>query len=325
MTSSSGSNIKSLIEIITPAPEGSLHGNRITAIRWQDFLARLGYMTSVHESWSGQDAAALIALHAYRSYSSVMAFHECHPDRPIVLVLTGTDLYRDMQVHNEVLRSMEAADQLIVLQSSALNLIPAHLRHKARVIYQSVQVNTLAKVSSADFQVIVIGHLREEKDPFCIARSLPLIPADSKIQILHLGMAMTPQMEVTASGYNNALEGYRWIGEVSHADTLQMLSESRLMVISSRMEGGAHVVSEAIALGIPVIASDIPGNRGLLGGGYLGYYPVGDEIALANLLYRAETMPDFYAALKKQIDARRDIVSADREMRSIQDLMIQIL
>jgi putative glycosyltransferase (TIGR04348 family) len=288
-------------------------------------LEKLGYVVVVSESWSGDDAAMLIALHAYRSHSSIMAFHEQLPDRPIILVLTGTDLYRDMAVHSEVLHSMEVADQLIVLQSSALDSIPVHLRPKARVIYQSVQVDIPERVLSENFQVVVIGHLREEKDPFCIARSLPLLPLNSQISVLHLGMAMNEEIERTAKGYSETLEHYQWIGEVSHADALKVLAQSRLMVISSRMEGGAHVVSEAIALGIPVIASDIPGNRGLLGDDYLGYYPVGDEAELASLLYRAESIPDFYSALKKQIDIRKDLVSPERERQSIQELMSQLL
>jgi len=217
------------------------------------------------------------------------------------------------------------ADQLLVLQSSALDSIPEHLRYKARVIYQSVRVDVPDQVPSVDFQVTVIGHLREEKDPFCIARSLPLMPSNSKISVLHLGMAMNEQMELAARGYSETLEHYQWIGEVSHADALKALSQSRLMVISSRMEGGAHVVSEAIALGLPVIASDIPGNRGLLGDDYLGYYPVGNETALANVLSRAETMPDFYSALKKQIEIRKDLVSPNREMQSIQELMNSLI
>lgn len=318
-------NIKPLIEIVTPAPQGSLHGNRITALRWQDFLEKLGYAVVVTESWSGRNIDLLIALHAYRSHSSIMRFQNEYPDKPIVLMLTGTDLYRDMAVHGEVIRSMEIADKLIVLQSVALDSIPLHLRHKAEVIYQSVTVDIAPSIASSDFQVTVIGHLREEKDPFCITRSLPLIPADSTISVLHLGMAMNEQMERAARGYTENLERYQWIGEVSHADALKMLSKSRLMVISSRMEGGAHVVSEAIALGIPVIASDIPGNRGLLGDDYLGYYPVGNEAALASLLYRCETMPDFYAALKEQIDIRKDLISPKREMQSIQALMIQFI
>jgi putative glycosyltransferase (TIGR04348 family) len=293
----------------------------MTALRWQGFLEELGYSVGVTESWSGGDAGLLIALHAYRSHQSIVEFKKKYPNRPIVLILTGTDLYRDMENHGEVIQSMEMADQLITLQSSALDLIPASLRYKAQVIYQSVEIGTTDSVAKEDFLVSIIGHLREEKDPFCIARSLPLLPADSKITVRHLGQAMNSEMKDLARHFNATIDRYQWIGEVSHADALRMISQSRLMVISSRMEGGAHVVSEAIALGIPVIASDIPGNRGLLGEDYPAYYPVANESALANLLYRSETMPTFYASLQKYIDLRKELIKPAREKQSIQELV----
>jgi putative glycosyltransferase (TIGR04348 family) len=293
----------------------------MTALRWQRFLEELGYSVGVTESWSGGDAGLLIALHAYRSHQSIVEFKKKYPNRPIVLILTGTDLYRDMENHSEVIQSMEMADQLITLQSSALDSIPASLRYKAQVIYQSVEIDINNSLTKEDFLVSIIGHLREEKDPFCIARSLPLLPADSKITVRHLGQAMNSEMKDLAKHFNATIDRYQWIGEVSHADALRMLSESRLMVISSRMEGGAHVVSEAIALGIPVIASDIPGNRGLLGEDYPAYYPVANESALANLLYRSETMPTFYASLQKYIDLRKELIKPAREKQSIQELV----
>jgi putative glycosyltransferase (TIGR04348 family) len=293
----------------------------MTALRWQGFLEELGYSVEVTESWSGGDAGVLIALHAYRSHQSILQFRKKYPSRPIALILTGTDLYRDMQNHSEVLQSMEMADQLIVLQSSALDSIPPSLRYKAQVIYQSVEIDLPDPIAKEDFLVSIIGHLRKEKDPFCVARSLPLLPSDSKITVRHLGQAMNFQMEDLARNFNATLDRYQWIGEVSHADTLRLLSQSRLMVISSLMEGGAHVVSEAIALGIPVIASDIPGNRGLLGEDYPAYYQVGDESALANLLYRSETIPTFYASLQKHIDLRRELIKSAREKQSIQEMI----
>ncbi len=293
----------------------------MTALRWQGFLEELGYSVEVTESWSGGDADVLIALHAYRSHQSIVQFKKKYPSRPIVLILTGTDLYRDIQNHSEVVQSMEMADRLIVLQSSALDSITPSLRYKVQVIYQSVEIDLPDPVAKEDFLVSVIGHLREEKDPFCVARSLPLLPSDSKITVRHLGQAMNSQMGDLARNYNATLNRYQWIGEVSHADTLRMLSQSRLMVISSLMEGGAHVVSEAIALGIPVIASDIPGNRGLLGESYPAYYPVGEECALANLLYRSETIPTFYASLQKHIDLRRELIKPAREKQSIQEMV----
>ena len=293
----------------------------MTALRWQGFLEELGYSAEVTESWSGEDVGVLIALHAFRSHQSIVQFKKRYPSRPIILILTGTDLYRDMQNHSEVLQSMEMADQLIVLQSSALNSIPPSLRSKAQVIYQSVEIDLTDPIAKEDFLVSVIGHLREEKDPFCVARSLPLLPSDSKINVKHLGQAMNSQMGDLARNFNATLDRYQWIGEVSHTDALRILSQSRLMVISSLMEGGAHVVSEAIALGIPVIASDIPGNRGLLGEDYPAYYPKGDERALANLLYRSETIPSFYASLQKHIVLRKELIKPAREKRSIQELL----
>ena len=293
----------------------------MTALRWQGFLEELGYSVEVTESWSGGDAGLLIALHAYRSHQSIVEFKKQYPSRPIVLILTGTDIYRDIANHSEVIESMEMADQLIVLQSSAIHSVPAHLRHKVQVIYQSVEVDVRDSVAKEGFLVSIIGHLREEKDPFCITRSLPLLPADSKITVQHLGQAMNSQMKDQANNFSATIDRYQWLGEVSHADALKTLSQSRLMVISSRMEGGAHVVSEAIALGIPVIASDIPGNRGLLGEDYPAYYPVADENALATLLYRAENTPTFYALLQKHIDLRRELITPAREKQSIHELV----
>ena len=293
----------------------------MTALRWQGFLEELGYSVDVTESWSGGDTGLLIALHAYRSHQSIVEFKKKYSSRPLVLILTGTDLYRDIKNHSEVIQSMEMADQLVALQSSAVDSVPAHLRHKVQVIYQSVAMDISDSATKDDFVVSIIGHLREEKDPFCVVRSLALLPTDSKITITHLGQAMSPQMKDLAQNFNATVKRYQWIGEVSHADALRVLSQSRLMVISSRMEGGAHVVSEAIALGIPVIASDIPGNRGLLGEDYPAYYPVGDEAALADLLYRAEKMPAFYASLQKHIDLRRELIKPAREKQSIQELV----
>jgi putative glycosyltransferase (TIGR04348 family) len=284
-------------------------------------LEELGYSVEVTESWSGSDAGLLIALHAYRSHQSMVAFKKQYPSRPIVLILTGTDIYRDIKNHSEVIQSMEMADQLVVLQSSAIHSVPAHLRHKVQVIYQSVEIDVKDSATKDDFLVSVIGHLREEKDPFCVVRSLPLLPADSKITVKHLGQAMNPQMKDQATNFNATVDRYQWLGEVSHADALRTLSQSRLMVISSRMEGGAHVVSEAIALGIPVIASDIPGNRGLLGEDYPGYYLVADENALATLLYRAEKLPPFYASLQKRIILRRELINPASEKQSINELV----
>lgn len=297
----------------------------MTALRWKEFLEQKAYVVRISQAWSGKPTDLLIALHAFRSHPSIALFKKAHPDKPIALIMTGTDLYRDMPSHPEVIQSMQMADAIVVLQSAALDLIPSKLKKKAQLIHQSVKPILRKPVLKRDFLVSVIGHLRAEKDPFCIARSLAFALPDSNLRAVHLGKAMSPEMRKQALAYSKRLKRYQWLGELSHAKTLQVLSRSHLMVISSIMEGGAHVVSEAIAIGVPVIASDIPGNRGLLGDDYPAYFPVGDANALAKLLQKAETSPAFYQSLVRHIRARQKYTRPASEMRSIAGLVKRLL
>ena len=316
---------KPSIEIVTPAPLGSLHGNRITALRWQGFLKSLGYQSRLTQSWSRKNTDLLIALHAYRSHSSILNFKQQFPDKPVILVMTGTDIYRDMASHDEVQQSMQLASHIVVLQSASLDQIPKEFLTKTRVIYQSTKGVARKTSPKRNFLISLIGHLRPEKDPFCLARALPFLPASSTVKIKHLGKAMSPEMRTLAKQYSAHLARYQWLDEQTHAKTMQVLSRSHLMVITSLMEGGAHVVTEAIAIGVPVIASNISGNRGLLGNDYPGYYPVSDEKTLAALILQAETNPAFYKSLEKSVRQRRKLVQPEFEKRSIKKLLGQCL
>ena len=313
--------MKLRIEIVTPAPPGTLHGNRITALRWHQFLMRLNYQSTVTEQWSGKSCDVLIALHGLRSHDSIRAFKKTHPDRPVVLIMTGTDIYRDLKNSKKVIQSMEMADAIVVLQSEAIDSLPKQFHPKVRVIYQSIKSISRKVPPKRHFLASIIGHLRSEKDPFCAAQSLKLLSPDSKIQLIQLGQAMSPDFKKEAISLHKNIERYQWLGQVSHSKTLQWLSCSHVMIISSVMEGGAHVVSEAIAIGIPVIASDIPGNRGLLGNSYPAYYPVGDQVALSELLNKVETNPVFYQKLCKAIAGRQKITKPELEQESIQKLI----
>lgn len=239
--------------------------------------------------------------------------------------MTGTDIYRDFDKTTKVIDSMKMADAIVVLQSKALESLPKRFHKKVTVIYQSISTVTRKPPPKGYWLSTLIGHLRPEKDPFCAPHSLDLIPALSQLKLIHLGKAMSPSMERQAIAMMEHQSRYQWLGELSHGKTLQWLARSNIMVISSRMEGGAHVVSEAIAIGVPVIASDIPGNRGLLGDDYPAYFPVGDIKALSELLYKAESNPIFYQKLNKAILTRKKLVQPELERKSIQVLMKKLL
>lgn len=307
--------------LITPAGKKSRHGNRTTAVRWSRLLRQLGHRVAIKEVWTGERADVMIALHARRSHDSIARFAAAHPDIPLIVLLTGTDLYRDIHSDPEARRSLELATRLVLLQKAGLSELEPHYRKKARVIYQSADPVRPQPPAKSFFDVCVIGHLRAEKDPFRAVLAARHLPPASRIRITHAGGVRGDGFADQARAHMEREPRYRWLGDIPRWRVRRLLSRSRLMVQSSVMEGGANAVSEALAAGVPVIASDIPGNIGMLGEGYPGYYPVGDERALARLLHRAETDPAFYAELKEGCEARRYLVLPERERGELDTLI----
>jgi putative glycosyltransferase (TIGR04348 family) len=312
------------IVIVTPAKVTSRTGNRNTALRWAGFLRQLGHRARVQTEWDGAAADLMLALHARKSHASMRRFHEAFPGRPLVLALTGTDLYRDIRTDPDAQWSMQVADRMIVLQEMGLKELAPAMRRKTRVIYQSAKPCRRVPPLKRCFEVCVIGHLRDEKDPFRAAQALALLPPESRIRVTQLGRALDAKGERDARALMAREPRYVWRGEVPHAHARRVLARSRLMVISSRMEGGANVVCEALASGVPVIASRIPGNIGMLGRDYAGYNPLEDTVALARVLARAERDPEFLARLAAQCRARRPMVAAAREKAGLATLLREL-
>jgi putative glycosyltransferase (TIGR04348 family) len=293
------------IALVTPAGAGTRNGNRHTALRWAASLRRAGHRVSVALAWDGAPCDLLLALHARRSHDSIARYRRLQPRGPLAVVLTGTDLYRDLPASAEARRSLELADRLIVLQDEAPRRLAPHLRRKTRVVYQSAAPRARRSPPANVFRVAVIGHLREEKDPFRAAAALARLPQEPAIEVVHAGAALSADMAREARRRMRGEPRYRWLGGLPHARALAWLARSHLLVVSSRMEGGANVIAEAARIGTPVLASRVPGNVGMLGRRYPGYFALGDERALARLMARAHREAEFYRRLQRALAARR--------------------
>ena len=289
------------IAIVTPAVSGSRTGNETTTERWRAILSAAGHQVDVLRSWDGETCDVLIALHARKSGSSILRFHERCPEAPVIVALTGTDIYGDLGP--ETARSIAVATRLVVLQPLALRELPETAWSKTWVVYQSVSPMALPRPARATFDVCVLAHLRAVKDPFRAAIASRFLPAESRMRILQIGGALDPGTTEIARAEEEGNERYRWLGRMPRVDALQVVAGCDVMVISSEREGGANAVSEAISLSVPVIASRIPGNAGLLGEDYPGFFEVGDTAELARLLHRAEADASFLQSL--QIHCRR--------------------
>jgi putative glycosyltransferase (TIGR04348 family) len=311
--------------LITPAPPGSRRGNRVTAQRWTRLLRALGHRVTVAQEYAGQPCDLLIALHAGHSALSLLRFSREHPEKPLILALTGTDLYGEIHTSARARRSLSLATRLVLLQPAGVTYLPKAVRAKARVIFQSVTPPRRRRRPRPDvFEVCVLGHLRPVKDPFRTARAAPLLPALSRVRVVHLGAALGDGMAARARAEMAASPRYRWLGERPRGRALYYLSGCRLLALTSRLEGGANVVSEALALGVPVVSSHISGSIGLLGEDYPGYFPFADTQALAKLLYRAESDAAFYADLVARCRRLRGLVHPRHERESWAKLLKEI-
>lgn len=309
------------IALITPYGAEHRNGNWHTAARWAAFLRDGGHEVEVATAWNGGPADLMIALHARRSHHSIRAFAERHPGRPLIVVLTGTDLYRDIHGDADAQASLDLAQRLVVLQERGVDELKAEHAAKTRVIYQSAPDIPHQQRFDDRFRVLVIGHLREEKDPFRAALASAHLPESSRVQILHLGRALSEDMAQAARLAESRLPRYRWLGEQTHAAVLEQLGRADLLVVSSVMEGGANVICEALAAGVPVLASAVSGNIGMLGDDYPGYYPLEDERRLAQQISRAETDREFYAELLRHCRARRALMTPQREASAVRQLV----
>lgn len=297
------------IHILTPAPPGSKAGNRATAERWQQLLEQAGHRVRVHTELSSRPCDCFIALHAWRSHEAIEVFRQARPQVPLITVLTGTDIYfHQHQYPDDTLRSMVLADALVGLHHRVADDIPEAFRGKLVTVLQSADRIpapepglTGSDPGTSVFEVCVIGHLRDEKDSLRAALACHHLPAESRIRVTNAGKAHNQEWRIKAELEQAHNPRFQWVGELNKADTQALMARSRVMVISSVMEGGANVVSEACRAGLPVLASDISGNRGLLGEDYPGYFRVGDERHLAERLLRAETDAGYLASLQVKV------------------------
>ncbi len=268
----------------------------------------------------------MVAIHAWRSADAIAKFKARYPDRPVVLQLSGTDIYEYLTSDPvPTLRSMALADRLVGLNELTGKALPKRLRKRLRIVFQSaVRPAKARRPSARALTVSVIGHLRDVKDPLRAAEAARLLPVDSRIRIEQVGRAYTPQWAARAHAEMKANKRYRWRNDVPAASVRKLLARSHAMVISSLSEGGANAISEAVVAGVPVLASSVDGNVGLLGKDYPGYFPVGDTGALARLLERLEQDPAFGPLLAAAVARRAPLFRPAREIAAWRRLLADI-
>lgn len=313
---------------MTPALADANNGNWQTAHRWARML-QPAYRVRLASRWEkdegDEDASMMIALHARRSAASIAAWRAAHPTRPLVLALTGTDLYRDIDVDPSAQQSLSAADLLIALNERGADRLPPQLRAKCRVVLQSCAARKPVAKTDQHLRVLAVGHLRAEKDPRTLFRTVQRLAGRPDILFDHVGTALDPALGHEAAALAASHARYRWLGGLPHEAARRRIQAAHVLVQPSVMEGGAHTVIEAIRSGTPVLASRIDGNLGLLGVDYEGIFDVGDDAGLCELIRRARDDGTMLARLRQQLARRAPLFSPEAERASLLRLLDELL
>jgi putative glycosyltransferase (TIGR04348 family) len=288
------------IVIVTPALAAANNGNWQTAARWRRFLAG-EHAVRLTDRWEGGDEDLMIALHARRSAGCVAAWRAAFPRRPLLLVLTGTDLYRDIDSDVSAQASLRAADRLVVLNALGRERLPPEHRGKAVVCLQSAPSRQAPSRTTRHTRFLMVGHLRDEKSPHTFFEAVRALRGRGDLRFDHIGAGLDAALAAEAQALMAADPHYRWLGALPHGETRRRIAGAHALVHASRMEGGAHVVIEAVVSGTPVLASRIDGNVGMLGRAYGGYFDWGDSPALARLMQRLHDDSGFAARLQAQV------------------------
>jgi putative glycosyltransferase (TIGR04348 family) len=311
--------------IVSPALAAANNGNWHTAARWHRFLSPMARV-DITSAWEGQPVDVLIALHARRSGDSVARFRDAHPQRPLAVVLTGTDLYRDLPGgHALAARSLECADRIVVLQHEALAPLAPAAREKARVIVQSAPRLVRRDQARGWCDFVAVGHLRDVKDPLTLMRATCALPAEPPMRVVHIGDPLDEALAREAERTMAADPRYRWLGGLPSGTTRRWIARGRALVHMSRIEGGANVVIEAVRSQVPVLASRIAGNVGLLGREYEGYFEVGDAMGLAELMARFAGDAGFAGALARQCAVLAPGFAPSVEAANVRGLVKELL
>jgi putative glycosyltransferase (TIGR04348 family) len=315
------------IALVSPALADANNGNWQTALRWSRMLAGQ-YRVRLLAHWDGQDDGddaagdeVLIALHARRSAASIEAWAKRTEHGPLVVVLTGTDLYRDIASDAQALHSLAVADRLVVLNECAIEDLPKAFQSKAVVCLQSSTARKTLPKNPRALRALMVGHLREEKDPRTYFNAARHLAAQPTIKLDHIGRSLQPELGQEAEALSQEGLGYQWLGELDHEAARRRIQRAHVLVHPSLMEGGAHAVIEAVRSGTPVLASRIPGNVGLLGRDYRGYFEPSDAKGLARLLLHCHEDADMLRSLQIQCAARSPLFEPAREQQTLLTLL----
>ena len=129
-----------------------------------------------------------------------------------------------------------------------------------------------------DPAILWVGRLHPRKDPFTALRAfeeaLARLP-DARLHMVYAEAPLLAELKGFVSARPPLVRAVRFVGHVPHAALADWYSAADLFLTSSPAEGSNWALIEAMACGLPAVATDIPANR-RVAGEPASFFPPGD-------------------------------------------------
>jgi len=316
------------ILINSPYSLDSLKGNAVSAIRIASLLCDAGHEATAISTTQPPAADVLIALHLFKSNDCVQSFRETSPTSPVVVYLTGTDIYQGLEEDPERAKLLlEQADALVLSQQASKRVLPAELHSKCSIIYSSIELPTylpnIPNLQNDHTHIVIASHIREVKNPLIIPQALSLIP-DAKVKVHLLGDALDIELGEQVKLATTSDSRFVWHGPLDRETTLAWMKAADYTLNTSFQEGGANSIAESICVGTPVLASKIDGNVGFLGDNYPGYFDPYEPESLASLTKQVLGDTQLSEQLQRTCSNRSHLFTRTQEQQGWDNLVTKV-
>ena len=281
------------IALITPYFTPPVRGNAVTVRRIAAHLVAVGCEANVY-SLEGLTAVEILreiqqavpdVIHAFHAHLGGRAAREIArvAGVPYIVTLTGSDAYEALEDgrREETLAVLHDAAAIVAFDASVKHrVVDRHpsLAEKTHVIPQGVELPGedfrwgTERFDAGEFIFFLPAGLRPVKNiGFALAPLAELLQEEPRVRLLVAGPVLDADYGATLLAEVERHPFARYLGVVGRDAIGALYRRADVVLNTSRFEGGmANSILEAMALGRPVLAADIEGNRSIVKEGKTG-------------------------------------------------------
>jgi glycosyltransferase involved in cell wall biosynthesis len=308
---------------------GEATGNTTTALRIQKHLEKDGHtilqfpVDTLPEGTPVKGDAA-IGIHAYDAGKFL-----ANSSVPYVIVFGGTDLNecpKEPEKIQIMTKAVQNAKALVAFNDDFVErakILWPQCKEKLHRIPQAVEtcpsnysVRTAMGLSAKDILFLLPAGLRDVKDPLFLVQEITAWHAeDARVHLLIVGAKRNARYAKKVEKAVQENDGILYSKALPQADLFAAMQEADVVLNTSRSECSPNSILEAMHIGVPVLARNIPGNAAIVrheSTGLLFETPAAFRVQAEALLGNSELGESLVSNARKYVEAHHSPASEKR-------------